>query len=208
MGIDMDKLEETVLAETDDRVHTDRFLAEEYTHGLLIDFGGGEGGHEYFLSRGIQPVEADPEELPGQGSIVKHGHIVHAVEDLDEAVRTYERLFRWRPSNRWEFDDAGLRSAFFRIIGQSIQLVEPTTPDGIVAETMEEIGEGVAYAVLMTDSLDAFVDSMKARGIETPRSTVGEKPVAWIPRDLTGGMAYQIVEPHDYYSYFKTGTVR
>jgi hypothetical protein len=57
----------------------------------------------------------------------------------------------------------------------------------------------------MVDNLETFVASMKAKGIETPQSTVGSKPVAWVPRKYTHGMLYKVIEPGDYFSYFTQG---
>jgi 4-hydroxyphenylpyruvate dioxygenase-like putative hemolysin len=127
------------------------------------------------------------------------------VKNLDKALQSYETLFRLKPYNRWEFTDTNLNSAFVRIGSGGIQLAQPTTTKGIIAETMEEIGEGIAYAVLMTDNIKEFAKSMEAKGIETPQSTVGGKPVAWVPRKYTHGILYQVIEPGDYFPFFKQG---
>jgi predicted enzyme related to lactoylglutathione lyase len=185
--------------------HKDYWVSEEFTNGVLVEYGGAGGIMELFFTRGFQKNVVDPNQVPKSGFIIRLGHKVHVVKDLDQALQTYERVFRWKPCNRWEFPDANVKSAFCRIEPMGVQLVQPTRSKGIIAETLEEIGEGIAYAVLMTDNLKAFVELMKAKGIETPESTIGGKPVAWVPRKYCRGMLFQVIEPKDYFSYFTEG---
>jgi 4-hydroxyphenylpyruvate dioxygenase-like putative hemolysin len=147
--------------------------------------------------------------VPDKGYILKLGHIVHAVKDLDVALGTYEKLFRLKPSNRWEFQDAGLESAFVRIGSTGIQLVQAKKPSSFITRdifnNMEQKGEGLNHCIMMTDNLKAFVKNMKAKEVEVTVSTMGGKADAWIPREYTHGILYQVVEPQDYFSYFKWG---
>ena len=188
-----------------EEVHTDYWLFEEHTHGLIVEFVAGGGAMEQYFTKGFQKNLIDPEQIPEKGFIIRLGNIVHAVKNLDEALQTYEKIFRWKPSNRWELPDAGVNSAFVRVGSSGIQLVQPTSTKGIVAEIMDEMNEGIAYVILMTDNVKEFVKSMRTKGIETPRLTVGGKPVAWVPRKYTHGILYQVMEPADYFSFFKWG---
>ena len=183
----------------------EHWLTEEHTHGLFVEYGGGGGASEIFFSQGFVKNEIEPATIPERGFILRLGHIVHAVHHLDTALGTYLRLFRLTATHRWDLEDAGVDSAFVRIGERGIQLVQPTGDAGPVSQTMEEIGEGIAYAILMTDDIAACAALLRSRGVDVIEATVGGKPVLWVPRHYTQGLMYQVMEPEDYFSFFAWG---
>ena len=200
MGVTLDELVVGVFKEI--------WLDGKYMHGMFVLFGGGEGALEKQFSKdppGIHAASVDPKKLPKTGFIMRLGNVAHVVKNLDEASKTYEKLFHLKPWNRWDFQDAGIVSAFVRIGERGIQLVQPTTTKGPIAQVMEEIGEGIGYAVLMTDNAKECARLLRSRGVEVIESTMGGKPVVWVPRKYTHGILYQILEIGDYYSFFKLG---
>jgi catechol 2,3-dioxygenase-like lactoylglutathione lyase family enzyme len=194
---------------------TEYNITEKETHGLFVNIPGGglSGTYRWFTVPGaIQKVVVEPEKLPQKGVILSMGHIVHAVKNLDEGLNTYEKLFRLKPSNRWEFTDAGINSAFIRIGDRGIQLVVAQGTKSYIAHDIQnnleqygEYGEGLNHCVLITDDLKAFTNNMEAKGVKVTESTMGGKPDVWVPRKYTHGILYQVVEPEDYFSHFRVG---
>ena len=186
--------------------HVDYWLGREYTHGVLFEFGIG-GMEESFFARGMLKNVIDPELLPQKGKIIRMGHLAHAVNSIDEVAKVYERIFGLKLSHRWELPDADINSAWIPVGSGGLKLVEPRSPKSPIARSIEQCGEGIDHAVLLTDDLPEMVKSLKAKGVNVIESTAGGIPDAWVPREYTQGMLYQIMQAKDYYSFFKWGKI-
>jgi hypothetical protein len=185
--------------------HPDAWLTEESTYGLLIEVGGGGGTIESYFSMGFLKNTIDPETLPKKGMIVRMGNLVHAVKSLDAALAMYEKVFRVKPTHRWELPDADINAGWVPFGDRGIQVVEARSPNSYVAKAIEERGEGIVSVVIMTDDTPAMAESLKSKGVDVKETMMGGNPCIWVPRELMNGMLYQIVSARDYYKLFKWG---
>ena len=115
-----------------------------------------------------------------------------AVSQLDEAVRDYEAFFGLTGLDEIRDDPAGTRGARFSLPAtnhpQTITLVEPTTPDGPVAQHLKTRGEGFySFAIAVTD-LDTEVARLRDLGLAVTRS----EGRAGVPREALRGLRLEL----------------
>jgi catechol 2,3-dioxygenase-like lactoylglutathione lyase family enzyme len=95
-------------------------------------------------------------------------HAVIAVRDLDAATATYSALLGRRPS--WQGDHPGFGTAntLFRLRNTYLELLAPAGEGAVarvLAEHLEQEGEGLFALALGTDDADACVAALRARGV-------------------------------------------
>lgn len=90
-------------------------------------------------------------------------HVGIVVENLERAVREFERLVGVPARDRWE-SEVGVRVAFFEVGGTRLELVEYTGP------VVERFGptlarrDGVHHLCFRVDDLEAALRDVTARG--------------------------------------------
>jgi methylmalonyl-CoA/ethylmalonyl-CoA epimerase len=124
-------------------------------------------------------------------------HLGVAVEDLDAALVTYERLFGAEVEHRATVDDQGVRAASLRIGAGRVELLEPLGADTPVGRFLANRGPGmhhVAYEVrdlqaTLTELADAGADLIDA----APREGLFGLEVAFIHPDSVHGVLSEVV---------------
>jgi methylmalonyl-CoA/ethylmalonyl-CoA epimerase len=102
------------------------------------------------------------------GSILKSSRLHHVgivVADLDAAVTTYQTLGFGQP-DLFEIPEQGIRAAFFELATGSIELIQPTDPDGAIGRFMTKRGEGFHHVAYQVDDVDSTLDALADQGIE------------------------------------------
>ncbi len=124
-------------------------------------------------------------------------HLGVAVEDLDAALVTYERLFGAEVEHRATVDDQGVRAASLRIGEGRVELLEPLGADTPVGRFLAKRGPGmhhVAYEVrdlqaTLTELADAGADLIDA----APREGLFGLEVAFVHPDSVHGVLSEVV---------------
>jgi methylmalonyl-CoA/ethylmalonyl-CoA epimerase len=124
-------------------------------------------------------------------------HLGVAVDDLDEALATYERLFGAEVEHRATVDDQGVRAASLRIGAGRVELLEPLGEDTPVGRFLAKRGPGmhhVAYEVTdlraaLADLADAGADLID----EAPREGLFGLEVAFVHPDSVHGVLAEVV---------------
>ncbi len=95
-------------------------------------------------------------------------HVAIVVRSMDEAVKQYEKVFGLKPSKIEDVPEQGVRAALFPLPhGGEIELLQPIDPNSGVAKFLESKGEGIHHICLDVDNVDAELDSLAARGVQT-----------------------------------------
>jgi methylmalonyl-CoA epimerase len=97
-------------------------------------------------------------------------HLGIAVENLDEAVSTYERLFGAELEGRDEGE--GLRAANVLVGEARIELLEAQHDETPIAKFIARRGPGMHHVAYAVDDIDSELELMKAGGAEL----IDEKP--------------------------------
>lgn len=120
------------------------------------------------------------------------------VRDLKKAVDFFGDLLETDFSEPFDFPEVDMRVA---ICPLGIALVEPLTPDGLIARTIEQRGEGVGVVAFKVPNLEEATAEMKSKGIRLAQrfslGGAGEvEGAVYHPRD-TFGVMLDINEYHE-----------
>jgi methylmalonyl-CoA/ethylmalonyl-CoA epimerase len=124
-------------------------------------------------------------------------HLGVAVEDLDEALATYARLFGAEVEHRATVDEQGVRAASLRIGDGRVELLEPLEQDTPVGRFIAKRGPGmhhVAYEVAdvrvtLAELADAGADLID----DVPREGLFGLEVAFVHPDSVHGVLSEVI---------------
>ena len=124
-------------------------------------------------------------------------HVAVAVEDLDEALATYERLFDARVELRGRMEDQGVEAAYLHVGGGRVELVTPLGADTPVGRFLAKRGPGMHHVAFEVDDVSSAIGDLAARGAEVidevPRAGLGGHEVAFVHPDSLHGVLTEVV---------------
>jgi methylmalonyl-CoA epimerase len=124
-------------------------------------------------------------------------HLGVAVEDLDSALSTYERLFGARIEHRETVTDQGVEAASLRIGSDRVELLAALGDDTPVGRFLAKRGPGMHHVAYEVDDVGAAIDELTAEGAElideAPRQGLFGLEVAFVHPDAVHGVLAEIV---------------
>jgi methylmalonyl-CoA/ethylmalonyl-CoA epimerase len=124
-------------------------------------------------------------------------HVGLAVEDLDRALETYERLFGARLEHRSRVEEQGVEAASIRVGESRLELLGALDDDTPVGRFLAKRGPGmhhVAYEVEDIRAALAHLSEVGAKLIdETPRRGMFGLEVAFVHPDSVQGVLSEVV---------------
>lgn len=93
-------------------------------------------------------------------------HLGVAVEDLDEALGTYERLFGARLERRETIEGQGVEAAALRVGDSRVELVAALGEDTPVARFLTKRGPGMHHVAYDVDDLLEALNEFAGEGAE------------------------------------------
>jgi methylmalonyl-CoA/ethylmalonyl-CoA epimerase len=120
-----------------------------------------------------------------------------AVEDLDEAVETYERLFGARLEHRETVPDQGVEAAALRIGAGRVELLASLGDETPVGKFLDKRGPGMHHVAYEVDDVGKALEELAAKGTELiddrPRRGLFGLEVAFLHPDSVHGVLAEIV---------------
>jgi len=124
-------------------------------------------------------------------------HLGVAVEDLDTALATYERLFGAEVEHRATVEDQGVRAASLRIGEGRVELLEPLGEDTPVGRFLAKRGPGMHHVAYEVSDLPATLAELARAGAdlidEQPRPGLFGLEVAFVHPDSVHGVLSEVV---------------
>jgi methylmalonyl-CoA/ethylmalonyl-CoA epimerase len=124
-------------------------------------------------------------------------HLGVAVEDLDEAVETYRRLFAAEIERRDIVPDQGVEAAAMRVGESRIELVSPLDGDTPVGRFLTKRGPGMHHVAYGVSDLRAELRDLAAKGAELideePHQGLFGLEVAFVHPDSVHGVLAELV---------------
>jgi methylmalonyl-CoA/ethylmalonyl-CoA epimerase len=124
-------------------------------------------------------------------------HLGVAVVDLDEALRTYERLFGAAVEHRATVGDQGVRAASLRVGEGRVELLEPLGEDTPVGRFLTNRGPGMHHVAYEVSDLRATLAELAEAGAdlidESPREGLFGLEVAFVHPDSVHGVLSEVV---------------
>jgi methylmalonyl-CoA/ethylmalonyl-CoA epimerase len=124
-------------------------------------------------------------------------HLGVAVDDLDEALVTYERLFGARLEHRETVPEQGVEAASLRIGGGRVELLASLGEETPVGRFLADRGPGMHHVAYEVEDVGAALDELSANGAELiddrPRQGLFGLEVAFVHPDAVHGVLAEIV---------------
>jgi methylmalonyl-CoA epimerase len=114
-------------------------------------------------------------------------HLGVAVEDLDEAVSTYERLFGARVEHRDRVEHQGVEAASLRVGDSRVELLASLGEDTPVGKFLANRGPGMHHVAYEVDDIRSSLAELAEGGAELIDSE---------PREGLFGLQVAFVHPH------------
>jgi methylmalonyl-CoA/ethylmalonyl-CoA epimerase len=124
-------------------------------------------------------------------------HVGVAVADLDEAVRTYERLFGGRLEHRARVEDQGIEAASMRVGDSRVELLAALGDDTPVGKFIAKRGPGMHHLAYEVDDVESALADLTEQGAElidaAPREGLFGLEVAFVHPDSVHGILSEVV---------------
>jgi methylmalonyl-CoA epimerase len=124
-------------------------------------------------------------------------HVGLAVDDLDGALDTYERLFGARLEHRSRVEEQGVEAASIRVGESRLELLGALGEDTPVGRFLAHRGPGMHHVAYEVDDLDEQLARLDAEGVElidrSPRRGLYGMQVAFLDPSAVDGVLAELV---------------
>ena len=124
-------------------------------------------------------------------------HVGVAVDDLDGALATYERLFGAELEHRETVEEQGVEAASLRIGSDRVELLAALGEETPVGKFLSKRGPGMHHVAFEVEDVGAALDELAAKGAELiderPRQGLFGLQVAFVHPDSVHGVLAEIV---------------
>jgi methylmalonyl-CoA/ethylmalonyl-CoA epimerase len=124
-------------------------------------------------------------------------HLGVAVEDLEAAIETYERLFGATLEHRATVTGQGVEAASLLVGAGRVELLAATGPDTPVGRFLDRRGAGMHHVAYEVDDVGNAIADLAAAGAELveggPRTGLFGLEVAFVHPDAVHGVLTEVV---------------
>src|SRR5690554_6702866 len=91
-------------------------------------------------------------------------HIGIAVSNIDDAIKTYEKLLNTECYKVEEVASEGVKTAFFKIGDSKIELLEATNPESPIAKFIQKRGTGMHHIAFDVTDISKEIERLEKEG--------------------------------------------
>lgn len=125
-------------------------------------------------------------------------HIGIAVKSIDESNDLFTKLFGESNYKTEVVESEGVKTSFFKVGMNKIELLEATNEDSPIAKFIEKKGEGIHHIAFDVDNIEAEVKRLKKEGFiilnETPKKGADNKWVVFLHPKTTNGVLIELCQ--------------
>jgi methylmalonyl-CoA/ethylmalonyl-CoA epimerase len=125
-------------------------------------------------------------------------HIGIAVNNLQEAIQTYEQLLGTPCYKLEEVQSEGVKTAFFQVGESKIELLEATNENSPIAKFIAKKGEGIHHIAFDVTDIEASMKDLAGKGFqllnEAPKSGADNKLVAFLHPKSANGVLVELCQ--------------
>ena len=123
-------------------------------------------------------------------------HIGIAVKNLSDSIPLFEALLNTDCYKEERVESEAVKTAFFSVGTQKIELLESTDPEGIIARFIEKKGEGIHHIAFAVTDIESEIRRLVAAGFivlnEKPRPGADNKLVCFLHPKHTNGVLIEL----------------
>jgi len=125
-------------------------------------------------------------------------HIGIAVKDLEGSGMVFEKLFGTEQYKVEEVASEGVKTSFFKVGPNKIELLEATREDSPIAKYIERKGEGIHHIAFEVDDIAKEIKRLKGEGFivlnDTPKKGADNKLVAFLHPKSSNGVLVELCQ--------------
>ena len=125
-------------------------------------------------------------------------HIGIAVKSIENANQIYTSLLGASPYKMEEVKSEGVKTSFFKIGNNKIELLEAINPDSPIAKFIEKRGEGLHHIAFAVDDIQSEIVRLKNEGFivlnDTPKKGADNKLVVFLHPKSTAGVLVELCQ--------------
>lgn len=133
--------------------------------------------------------------------IKKVEHIGIAVKNLEQAIRTFEKLLETNCYKIEVVEDQKVKTAFLKVGETKIELLEATAPDSPIAKFIERRGEGIHHIAFEVENLKSKLMELKELNFqlidENPRLGAEDFLIAFVYPKSVNGVLTEFCQTHN-----------
>ncbi|WP_347173424.1 methylmalonyl-CoA epimerase [Polaribacter uvawellassae] len=128
-------------------------------------------------------------------------HIGIAVKNLEKSNELFAALFGKPHYKVEEVKSEGVKTSFFDVGPNKIELLEATNPESPIAKFIDKKGEGIHHIAFAVSDIKAEITRLKAEGFtvlnEEPKLGADNKLVAFLHPKTTNGVLIELCQEID-----------
>jgi len=125
-------------------------------------------------------------------------HIGIAVKNIDISNEIFAKILGTTHYKTEEVESQGVKTSFFKIGSNKVELLEATNFDSPIAKFIEKKGEGVHHIAFDVDDIVQEISRLKKEGFtilnETPQKGADNKLVAFLHPKTTNGVLIELCQ--------------
>ena len=127
------------------------------------------------------------------------GHLGIVVKDIDQSLNALAKIIDFQFPAIKEFPEKKMKCAVVELGGVSLEFIQDSSADGMMAQFNKEKGDAIHHFCLLTDNIEDDLETLKQRGIEMldqkPRVGLRGKKIALTKPSALNGITIELSEP-------------
>lgn len=125
-------------------------------------------------------------------------HIGIAVKSLSESNELFKKLFNVPHYKIEEVASEGVKTSFFQVGPNKIELLEATSPDSPIAKFIDKKGEGMHHIAIDVDDILAEMERLEGEGFillnKEPKVGADNKLICFLHPQSTNGVLVELCQ--------------
>lgn len=125
-------------------------------------------------------------------------HIGIAVKNLDDSNTLFSKLFGKPHYKIEEVASEGVKTSFFKVGENKIELLEGTNDDSPITKFIAKKGEGIHHIAFDVDDIEAEIERLKNEGFivlnDVPKKGADNKLVAFLHPKSSNGVLIELCQ--------------
>lgn len=125
-------------------------------------------------------------------------HIGIAVKNLEQSNKIFSSLFNKENYKVEEVLSEGVRTSFFQIGPNKIELLEASNPNSAIAKFIDKKGEGIHHIAFSVENITNEIERLKKLGFhilsDKPKKGADNKLVAFVHPKTANGVLIELCQ--------------
>ena len=130
--------------------------------------------------------------------MLKIEHIGIAVKNIDKSNSLFKGVFGESHYKMEEVESEGVKTSFFKVGDNKIELLEATNKDSPIAKFIDKKGEGIHHIAFEVDDIEAEMKRLKKEGFKIlnkkPKKGADNKRIVFLHPKSTNGVLIELCQ--------------